>query len=354
MILKKLKRTNLQKTKAAMIGGLVDYILAAKDEDGYQKLQFAYAKNVITTKPEAWKQEMIALAEESIHSKMPVTHWVMSWQENEVPTREQVKEAVGIFLEGMGLKDHQAIVAAHVNTANYHVHIVVNRVHPLIEKVVQPHKGFDIEAAHRIAAEIEHKQGWASNENARYRVNEQGQIARIQQAKVVKPKAKAADFENATGEKSAQRIAQEKGHAIIQKTTSWAELHAGLGKVGLRFVRKGSGAVIFVGNTAVKASSVDRNFGLSRLCKRLGEYEEGEYPAEMPCRNLSLSAMFARRNGASIRPNVINWPRNIVLKRNAAEKPNACKKRSSGRRGRLSLPGWLRTVCPCSISPAIS
>lgn len=31
-----------------------------------------------------------------------------------------------------------------------------------------------------------------------------------------------------------------------------------------------------------KASSVDRNFGLSKLCKRLGEYEEGEYPAEMP------------------------------------------------------------------------
>ena len=60
--------------------------------------------------------------------------------------------------------------------------------------MVQPHKGFDIEAAHRIAAEIEHKQGWASNENARYRVNEQGQIARIQQAKVVKPKAKAADL----------------------------------------------------------------------------------------------------------------------------------------------------------------
>ena len=91
MILKKLKRTNLQKTKAAMIGGLVDYILAAKDEDGYQKLQFAYAKNVITTKPEAWKQEMIALAEESIHSKMPITHWVMSWQEKEVPTRDYLK-----------------------------------------------------------------------------------------------------------------------------------------------------------------------------------------------------------------------------------------------------------------------
>jgi hypothetical protein len=34
MILKKLKRTNFRKTKAAMIGGLVDYILAKQDEDG--------------------------------------------------------------------------------------------------------------------------------------------------------------------------------------------------------------------------------------------------------------------------------------------------------------------------------
>ena len=274
MIIKKLKRTNLQKTKAAMIGGLVDYILAAKDEDGYQKLHFAYARNVITTTPEAWKQEVIALAEESIHSKMPVTHWVMSWQENEAPTRKQVREAVNIFLDRMGLKGHQAIVAAHVNTSNFHIHIAVNRVHPLTEKVVQPHKGFDVEAAHRIVAEIEHKQGWASNQRARYRVNEQGQIVRNQQPKVVKPKPEAQDFENATGEKSAQRLAQEKAHALIQKAASWQELHAGLATVGMRYARKGSGAVIHVGETAVKASSVDRNFALGKLCKRFGEFED--------------------------------------------------------------------------------
>ncbi|EGW50024.1 hypothetical protein HMPREF1022_02967 [Desulfovibrio sp. 6_1_46AFAA] len=45
----------------------------------------------------------------------------------------------------------------------------------------------------------------------------------------------------------------------------------------MRFVRKGSGAVIFMGDTAVKASSVDRNFSLSRLCKRLGEFTPGYY-----------------------------------------------------------------------------
>ena len=157
---------------------------------------------------------------------MPVTHWVMSWQENEAPTRKQVRQAVGMFLERMGLKAHQTIVAAHINTANFHVHIAVNRVHPLTEKVVQPHKGFDIEAAHRIVAEIEHKQGWASNQHARYWVNEREHIVRKQQRKVTKPKAEAEDFENATGEKSAQRMPSscvpQAGMSCTQDWPKWA------------------------------------------------------------------------------------------------------------------------------------
>lgn len=39
------------------------------------------------------------------------------------------------------------------------MHIVVNRTHPYTQKVIQPHRGFDIEAVHKIVAETEHKQG---------------------------------------------------------------------------------------------------------------------------------------------------------------------------------------------------
>ena len=136
MILKKLKRTNLQKTKTAMIGGLVDYILTQKDEDGFKKFAYSFGLNFVARTASAWKQEMIALSQETIHSKMPVTHWVMSWQENEAPARKQAKKSSGAH----GLEAHQTIVAAHINTANFHVHIAVNRVHPLTEKVVQPHE----------------------------------------------------------------------------------------------------------------------------------------------------------------------------------------------------------------------
>ena len=278
MIVKKLKRTSFKKSKSTMIGGLVDYILAEHDDNGKDKLAFAGSRNFLTTTVTAQKREMISLAEESIQSRMPVTHWILSWQENEQPTREQVDEAVSFFLRGMGLAEHQTFYALHKNTGNYHLHIAVNRTHPYTQKVIQPHRGFDINEAHKIVAEIEHRQGWAPQINARYRVNEQGYVVKnLRHRTQVKPKPKAEDFENATGEKSAQRIAQERGHAIIQSASCWEELHAGLDAVGLRFVRKGSGAVIFVGDTAVKASSVDRNFGLSKLCKKLGEFKPGFY-----------------------------------------------------------------------------
>jgi hypothetical protein len=162
------------------------------------------------------------------------------------------------------------------------VHIVVNRTHPDTLKVIQPHKGFDIEEAHRIVAYLVHTQGWAAEGNARYRVNEDDEIVRSQgRKKIVNPSSAAADFESATGEKSGQRIAQERGHGIIKNAKSWAELHEGLQKAGLRFGKKGSGAVVFVGDTVVKASAIDRNFGLSKLCKRLGEFEPGNYAPEM-------------------------------------------------------------------------
>lgn len=278
MIIKKLKRTNFKKSKAVMIGGLVDYILAEHDDRGKDKLAYAGSRNFLTTTVAAQKREMISLAEESIQSKMPVTHWILSWQENEQPTREQVDEAVSLFLQGMGLAEHQTVYALHKNTGNYHLHIAVNRTHPYTQKVIQPHRGFDINEAHKIIAKIEHRQGWASQMNARYCVNEQGHVVKnLQRREGIKPKPKAEDFENATGEKSAMRIVQERGHAVIQNATCWEELHAGLDAAGLRFVRKGSGAVIFVGDTAVKASSVDRNFSLSTLSKRLGEFTPGYY-----------------------------------------------------------------------------
>ncbi len=147
--------------------------------------------------------------------------------------------------------------------------------------MIQPHNGFDIEAAHKIVAAIEKIQGWTPQKNARYRLDENNQFIRNKPREKPEPSEKAQKFESETGAKSAQRIAQERAHKIIEKATSWEELHNGLKKVGLRLEKKGSGAIVFVGETEIKASAIDRNFSLGKLCKRLREFQPGDYAAHV-------------------------------------------------------------------------
>ncbi len=272
MIVKKVKYTDEKKPKVWQIADLVDYIRYPHNTNAEEKIAHAGSRNFLSGTHNGQKAEMISLAQESVHSKMPVSHWIFSWPENEQPSRAQVDELVDMFLEHMGLSEHQAVYGLHYNTQNYHVHIAVNRMHPVNLKVVQPFKGFDIEEAHKIVAKVEQKQGWANEEYARYVMLEDGELARNRVKRPPQPRQEALAMERATGEKSAQRIAQERGHDIIKNAESWSELHQKLAEKGLRFEKKGSGAIVFVGDIAVKASSVDRDFGMSKLCKRLGEF----------------------------------------------------------------------------------
>ena len=282
MIVKKMKRTSFKKSKAVMVSELVDYIFASHDDQGKEKLAYSGTLNFLTSTRAAQKNEMIALAEESIQSKMPLTHWVLSWKDGEQPTSEKVDFAVRYFLQLMEWKEHQAFYAVHKNTSNLHVHIVVNRVHPDTLKVHRPNRGFDIDRAHLAIAKLERIQGWASEENSTYEPSLSGNFLTLSKRDYPKLCPVAESLENATGEKSAQRIARERGYSIIKDAASWRELHENLAEVGLRFEKKGSGALVWVGDVAIKASSVDRSFSMPKLVKRLGAFEAGEYPEEKP------------------------------------------------------------------------
>lgn len=280
MIVKKIRHNKTDRPKEWQINDLVDYIRNPRIKNKGEKIEHAGGLNFIGTTHVAQKLEMIALARETTRSKMPVNHWVFAWPEGEQPTRKQVDELVQKFLEGMGLEGHQTIYALHCDTKNYHVHIAVNRVHPDTLKVVRINNGFDIRQAQKVRAVIEKNQGWSPLVNAPYVVTEEGEIARQRIPTEIKPTPETRDMEAETGEKSALRIAQERGHEIIKNANSWEELHEGLKKVGLRYEKKGSGAIIWVGETAVKPSSVDRAFSMGKLCKRLGNFQEGNYPYE--------------------------------------------------------------------------
>ena len=343
MIVKKIKNTKTDKPKTWQIGDLVDYIRFPHNKKPQEKIECAGGRNFLSSTHVGQKTEMIALARESAHSRMPVQHWIFSWQEGEQPTREQVEEVVDLFLEKMELTGHQTVYGLHYDTDNYHLHIAVNRMNPETGKVVLPFNGLDIREAHKIVAFVEHKQGWASEENPLYAVLEDGELARRRTGREIKPKQAALDFEHATGEKSAQRIAQERGHGIIKNATSWAELHEKLAGVGLRFEKKGSGAIIFVGDIAVKASSVDRAFSMGKLCKRVGEFEEGTYSDGMgriapePVSSVNLKEWKAYQEAFARAPDKAGTAENAELAR-MKDRHRMERERALSRLARYGLP----------------
>lgn len=286
MIFKRINNPKKSARKAERIRSLADYIVAPEKENGMEKCIYAGALGFVCNDFESQKAEMIALAATAVRSRDPINHYMLSWREDERPTPAQVDEAVAMFVRHLGLEGHQVLFGLHDDTNNQHIHIVINRVHPLTGKVIEINNGFDREAGHQAIALIEERQGWSRLKNSRYIVNEQGEPERRTPAGKEKaerqPTTEKRDRELQHGEKSAERIAQEIAGPLIRQAGSWQELHALLAEQGMRYERKGSGALIYVGDVALKASNVDRQASFSAMQKRLGLYQERRHSVMLP------------------------------------------------------------------------
>ena len=70
--------------------------------------------------------------------KKPVLHWSLSWPPDEKVTHAQMIAAAKASIEAMGYKGHQALLVIHNDEPHPHIHIIVNRVHPVLGVMVDP------------------------------------------------------------------------------------------------------------------------------------------------------------------------------------------------------------------------
>ncbi len=278
MIAKKIKRSNGKQSKLVNVRNLIEYINAPTTKNAEEKLLFAGTRGFVFDDLEIQKKEMLALVHCNVRSQNPVMHYLLSWKEGEQPTREQCEEAIDIFIEETGLTNNQIMWGVHNNTKNIHMHIAANKIDLDTEKITRINNNLDLEILHKVIAKIEHKQGWESTPNSRYACDDEGNILRANSKKILEPIAlRALAVETYYGDKSAIRIAQEKAFAVMKECQSWDELHQKLDDVGMVYQKKGSGAVIKVKDTFVKASSVSRDFSLKKMEQKLGAFEESAY-----------------------------------------------------------------------------
>ena len=285
MIGKKIRNPKKTASKTERITALLKYVRTPEREDKTEKCVYSGARSFLSNTDAGQMAEMLALAHEAPRSRDPISHYVLSWREDEHPTAQQIERAVDIVLAELGLPGHQVVYALHRDTDHDHLHLVVNRVDPESGKVTR--QGLDIEALHRAVARIEHAHGWQHCDNARYAVRENGALEKRggegrQEGRqgghhedTAGPSMSdcARAYERRTGGQSAERIAQERAAPVIARARSWAELHQELAQIGMRYERKGSGAIVWVGEQPVRASKVSRAASLAALKKRLGPFQ---------------------------------------------------------------------------------
>ena len=64
-------------------------------------------------------KEMEACGAMNPRAKCKLHHGILSWREGEVPTKEQVEEAVSIYLAEMGMENCQCYYGLHKNIQNF-------------------------------------------------------------------------------------------------------------------------------------------------------------------------------------------------------------------------------------------
>lgn len=269
--------------KKSSFYALNTYILSGGNQ-GERKHKVAYANciNLYSLQTATREMEMMQLTNK--RAKKPVMHTLLSWREGEQPTQEQVDEAVELTLKELNLEDCQCVYALHQNTDNYHLHICANRISPLTHNAVDPAHGWTDKAMERAARRVEAAQGWEIEQNAWTKVTEDGHIEYLNKGEKNNylPKRNSQrvnDMENASGEEAAI----SKGKAIIlpllnnKDINVWGSFHKVLATAGIIFEKKGSGAILHIGDIVVKASSISRACTLKNLEKKLGAFIESTY-----------------------------------------------------------------------------
>lgn len=123
--------------------GTVAYITHDPNAETKDRVMWADTVNLHEGEPEHAWQPMLATWRERTRLKReagidlrgrdnskPVFHYTIAWHPSERPSQEQMKEAARASLKALQLDQHQTVMAAHDDTDHWHVHIVVNSVHP--------------------------------------------------------------------------------------------------------------------------------------------------------------------------------------------------------------------------------
>jgi Relaxase/Mobilisation nuclease domain/Large polyvalent protein-associated domain 7 len=203
--------------------------------------------------------------------KDALCHYELSWPPGERPTRPQWRDCASHTLKALGYRDHQFMIVAHDDKKHFHIHIMVNKVHPETFKAHTPYQNWlTLDAAVRF---LEAKHGWTHtagptrwDEQSKQAVPTSRSERNALRTARQQPTGAAAKYEHYHDEESLQtyvrrEVAPHIRTLLTRQNVSWEALHTLLAKYHLHIEKGESGGYTVLAidhNIRVKASDVFR------------------------------------------------------------------------------------------------
>ena len=83
-------------------------------------------------------------------------HLIISFPEGETPKTEALKSIESEMCNALGYGEHQRISVAHQDTDNFHIHIAINKIHPVRLTMHEPYRDYRIRDNVCLALEKKH------------------------------------------------------------------------------------------------------------------------------------------------------------------------------------------------------
>jgi len=279
------KRISMRSLGKSSFENLVAYI--TDEQDKAERLGDVRVTNCHSNDPHWAALEVMAIQAQNTRAASDKTyHLMISLRAGENPPPEVLRAIEERICKGLGYAEHQRVSAVHRDTDNLHIHLAINKIHPVRHTLHEPYYDHKMLGELCDALEIEY-----------------GLERDNRQSRKTPGQARAADMEAHAGVESLIGWIQRECQDRIEAAMSWTELKKILHAHGLEVRRRGNGLVFRdLHGTAVKASSISRQCAKAALEARLGPFpeEQGQDPVAGAPRHYQKAPIAFRTDTAEL------------------------------------------------------
>jgi hypothetical protein len=259
--------------------------------------------------------EMQGVASLNDRCKDAVCHYELAWPPGERPSRPQWTDSALQTLKALGYEDHQHMIVAHDDKKHFHIHIMVNKVHPeTLRAPTRYNNWLALDAAARL---LEAKYGWAHTPGMTRWDEESKQAVPISRSErnVLRyarqqPTGAAAQVEHYQNQESLQsyvraEVAPSVRSLLTRRNVTWEHLHFLLSKAHLRLEKGKLGGYTVLAidhNIRVKASDVFRDNFAGKVNRQTTETTLGPWrPSSISLQQIAQHTVRTPLRNSSLR-----------------------------------------------------